>query len=184
MTAGDLNDEITAVGHALLQVLEFKQRFGFTFESIIAHCHIIARSRLSKRLQDMPRSPRFYVSSHPLSCTTCHRSLKLPPIQQTHSKKQEHPMPAIQRFPFFLVGTTLNCALLSSFGALTFPGPFFATSDHPPPAAPALLGSTAPPIPIIGCAPAADSTTPLSASFLRRTNSSAKRRPSRVCELA
>lgn len=76
---------------------------------------------------------------------------------------------ALHLLPFFLAATTLNAALLSSFGA----GPFFATSFHPP----ALLFS----LTAFGGVPlVAGSTMPLSASLRRRMNSSAKRRPSSV----
>jgi hypothetical protein len=75
--------------------------------------------------------------------------------------------------PFFLAATTLKAALLSSFGA----GPFLATSFHPP----LLLLS----LPAFGGVPlGTGSMMPLSASLRRRMNSSAKRRPSSVCEFA
>ena len=74
--------------------------------------------------------------------------------------------------PFFLEGTTLKLPLAgSSLGVSGFAGPFFATSLQPPGAA--LAG-----LPLLGGVEV--STRPLSASLLRRMNSSAKWRESMV----
>src|SRR3569833_2070961 len=75
--------------------------------------------------------------------------------------------------PFLRPDTILNpVGTVSSFGLLP---PFLATSLQPPLPFPSPAGAAA-----AGCV----STTPLSASFLRRMNSSAKWRPSIVVELA
>ena len=80
----------------------------------------------------------------------------------------------IHRLPFFRGATTLNAALLLSSSRCTFDDdPFLATSLQPP----ALLCSAS-------TLATAGSTMPLSAILRRRMKSSAKRRPSRVCELA
>ena len=74
--------------------------------------------------------------------------------------------------PFFLEGTTLKLPLAgSSLGVSGLAGPFFATSLQPPGAA--LAG-----LPLLGGVEV--STRPLSASLLRRMNSSAKWRESMV----
>ena len=74
--------------------------------------------------------------------------------------------------PFFFEGTTLKLPLAgSSLGVSGLAGPFFATSLQPPGAA--LAG-----LPLLGGVEV--STRPLSASLLRRMNSSAKWRESMV----
>ena len=74
--------------------------------------------------------------------------------------------------PFFLEGTTLKLPLAgSSLGVSGLGGPFLATSLQPPGAA--LAG-----LPLLGGVEV--STRPLSASLLRRMNSSAKWRESMV----
>lgn len=74
--------------------------------------------------------------------------------------------------PFFLAATTLKFPFAgSSLGVSGFAGPFFATSLQPPGAA--LAG-----LPLLGGVEV--STRPLSASLLRRMNSSAKWRESMV----
>jgi hypothetical protein len=79
--------------------------------------------------------------------------------------------------PFFFAATTLKFPFPfagSSLGVSGFAGPFFATSLQPPGAAFAGL-------PLLGGVEV--STRPLSASLLRRMNSSAKWRESMVEEL-
>jgi hypothetical protein len=91
-----------------------------------------------------------------------------PPITTTPTSHYFFP-------PFFFAATTLKLPFAgSSFGVSGFAGPFFATSLQPPGAAFAGL-------PLLGGVEV--STRPLSASLLRRMNSSAKWRESMVEEL-
>lgn len=93
-------------------------------------------------------------------------------------------------FPFFFPGTTLKLSLSASLAAAAAPpppplGPFFATSLHPLPLpnfiSAALPGDEKKFEPVAEPVPDDKSgMIPLSASLRRRTNSSAKRRPSSV----
>lgn len=92
------------------------------------------------------------------------RSMESLPI---HIASQHYFLP-----PFFLEGTTLKLPFAgSSLGVSGLGGPFLATSLQPPGAA--LAG-----LPLLGGVDV--STRPLSASLLRRMNSSAKWRESMV----
>jgi hypothetical protein len=89
------------------------------------------------------------------------------PNTHTHTQLNTYFLP-----PFFLEGTTLKLPLAgSSLGVSGLGGPFLATSLQPPGAA--LAG-----LPLLGGVDV--STRPLSASLLRRMNSSAKWRESMV----
>ena len=92
-------------------------------------------------------------------------------------------------FPFLFPFTTIKLSPRDpSPPAPLFPDEeaFFATSLQPPPVAlPPLLSPGVEKNPPEGLSTLPRSgTTPLSANLRRRTNSSAKRRPSSVCELA
>lgn len=120
-------------------------------------------------------------------------------IQPQHIRTTASPPPShytfrrIQPlFPFFFPGTTLKFSLSASLAAAAPPpplGPFFATSLQPLPLPD--LTSAALPGEEKNIEPLADPVPedmsgiiPLSASLRRRTNSSAKRRPSSVWEEA
>lgn len=100
-----------------------------------------------------------HTNAEPLCCTS---QLMLNDARASKYTYVIHPV--LYFFPFFLVGTTLKAEAVSSLG-----GPFLATSLQPPPDFSPVLDT--------------GSTTPLSASFLRRRYSSAKWRPSISCEL-
>lgn len=119
------------------------------------------------------------------------RTTSSPPPPSHHTLWLIQPL-----FPFFFPGTTLKFSLSASLAAAAAApppppplGPFFATSLHPLPL-PDLI-SAALPGDEKNIEPVADPVPedmsgmiPLSASLRRRTNSSAKRRPSSVWEEA
>lgn len=129
------------------------------------------RKKIKKKAQLLlPHWFHIILSSFCLSCVHVHN---LSSISSKGVVPQTQNFGYIYRLPFFFPATTLNAAAVSS-SSLGWLDDFLATSLQPPEdafvsvPAPALTGST----------------IPLSASLRRRMNSSAKRRPSSVWELA